>query len=241
MGKQRVLSLTAVQSEQIASGPIPLKEFARGISLNAGERYADYRVGDSLAKLTMEELIAGEETRGVTSPYVLAGIWVGVSLFTILVVAGVGALLIRRQMRQMRKSKAFPGYREHDHALSPLFGGEKIGGANGSRRKREFNYQKFYSDMMLEVSAGPLVLQPALNGKRVQRPPAEPVAPVDGVASHTIARANMELIANQNHLIEEQKRLLQEQRRLIEEKTQLIQEKTQLLEKQAELLERDLI
>jgi hypothetical protein len=112
---------------------------------------------------------------------------------------------------------------------------------NGAHRRREFNYHKYYSDMMLEVSAGPSISQPALNGKRVASASPERVLSTDSPTHPSIVRANRELIANQTQLIEEQKRLLQEQGRLIEEKSRLIHEKTQILEKQAELLERDLL
>ncbi|HZL43986.1 MAG TPA: hypothetical protein VFD66_11995, partial [Verrucomicrobiae bacterium] len=152
----------------------------------------------------------------------------------------VGSILLgRRMLRKERMSRAFPDYEEYGHALSPVFSNGKM--RNGAHRRREFNYQKFYSDMMLEVSAGPSIAQPALNGKRVASAIPDRVLSTDGTMHQSIVRANRELIANQTQLIQEQKRLLQEQGRLIEEKSRLIHEKTQILEKQAELLERDML
>jgi uncharacterized membrane-anchored protein len=240
IGKQRILGLTAVRLEQMPSESIPLKELAKGISFNPGERYSDYREGDKLAKCTLEELIVGEESQIPASPYVTAGIWTGVGLLAVgIIVAGI--VVFVRKLRRIRMSRAYPDYEEHEHALSSLYRNGKARSNNGSRRRRSFNYQKFYSDMMLEVSSGPLILQLAPNGKQVPQRPTERLSPDESPANHTVFRANMELIANQNHLIEEQKRLMHEQGRLIEEKSRLIREKTLLLEKQAEFLERDLL
>jgi uncharacterized membrane-anchored protein len=241
IGKERVVGLTAVvQSADTASESVPLKELAHDITFNPGERYADYKAGDPLAKLTLGEIILGERTQTPLSPYEWAGVGVGGG---VLLLGGVAlaVFLVRRKFRKMKMSRAFPDYEEHSHALSSLFGNGKNGSRNGYRRRREFNYQKFYSDMMLEVSSGPFAPQPSPNGKRVPELARQAAPKVGNASEAVIVRANLELIASQNQLIEEQKRLLQEQAKLIEEKSKLIHEKTKFLEKQSELLERDLI
>ena len=243
IGRRMVLDATAVQQDQ-GDNFIPLKELVEHVSFKQGERYSDFRNGDKIATLRLEQLIVGEEGKKAPSTYVVAGIWIG----SIVLAGGLvttGVLLIRRKIRRQKMSRAFPDYQEHGHPLTHLMSGSGNGSNNhnGSRRKRMFNYQKFYSDMMLEVTAGSRFTGAAANGKHVSRatngllsPP-----PAESNGNHSFARANSELIANQINLIEEQKRLLQEQAKLIEEKSRLIEQKNQILEKQAELLETGLL
>lgn len=112
----------------------------------------------------------------------------------------------------------------------------KRNGHFGSRRRRIFDYQKYYSDLMLQVSdrayeAGNAL--PKRNGfdshSNGSNGSSEKPAGTAGPST------NVDLIASQMNLIEEQQRLIREQTKLIEEKTKLIQEKSQLLEKQIEL------
>jgi uncharacterized membrane-anchored protein len=112
----------------------------------------------------------------------------------------------------------------------------KRNGHYGSRRRRVFDYQKYYSDLMLQVSdrayeAGNAL--PKRNGfdshSNGSNGSSEKPAGTAGPST------NVDLIASQMNLIEEQQRLIREQTKLIEEKTKLIQEKSQLLEKQIEL------
>ena len=249
VGRRGLLNATAVQSDQQAPGAISLKQLVQNISFNPGERYADYKAGDPIAKVRLQELIAGEKPATPLSVYALAGIWAGGVLLAGGIMAA-GWLLIRRKLRQHRASRAFPDYQEHGHALAHVLSASENGAAsktasshrNGMRRKREFDYQKYYSSMMREVSGGSYSSAPPFNGKYVARIPNGQPGPAPSAPGHNmVVNAHSELIANQVHLIEEQKRLLQEQSRLIEEKSRLIQEKNQLLRKQAELLERDLL
>jgi hypothetical protein len=241
LGRQRTLGLTIVQPDQPASESVPLRELVKSVSFNPGERYTDHKAGDKPAQLTLEELILGEKRQIAPSPYLWPGIWSGSAALALALIA-LGVLLIRRKFRRIRMSRAYPAYSEHDHALSRLFVEGHNRASNGARRRRTFNYQKYYADMMLEVSSGPTVLHPTPNGKRAPQVAAPaPASRNDAGVNQTIVLANLDLIANQNHLIDEQKRLLQEQGKLIEEKSKLIQEKTRLLEQQAELFERDLL
>jgi uncharacterized membrane-anchored protein len=243
IGRRLVLDATAVQPDQGDHVILPLKELVDHISFKQGERYSDFQNGDKIAKIRLEQLIIGEERKKEPSAYTVAGIWIG----SILLAGGlvtVGVLLIRHQIRRQKMSRAFPDYEEHGHPLTHLISasGNGSNNHNGSRRKRMFNYQKFYSDMMLEVSAGARLGGAAANGKHVSRVPNGRISPppAERNGNDSLARANSELIANQINLIEEQKRLLQEQAKLIEEKRKLIEQKNQILEKQAELLETDL-
>ena len=111
------------------------------------------------------------------------------------------------------------------------------------RRKKVFNYAKFYTEMVLQ-GPSPTVGGDSFNGYEldlnrllIAAPPAEPAKPEPASVVH----ANSELIANQKALIEEQKRLIVEQAKLIEEKTRLIAEKNQLLQRQSELVDNNLL
>lgn len=111
------------------------------------------------------------------------------------------------------------------------------------RRKRVFNYAKFYTEMVLQ-GPSPSTAGDAYNGYEwdVSRYFSQPI-PVEAAKpdSGAILNANSEMIANQKTLIEEQKRLISEQGRLIEEKTKLIAEKNQLLKRQSELVDNNLV
>jgi len=179
-----------------------------------------------------------------SNPFASKYAGVNVPLSIILGMTFAGALagmvvVIRRLHRSLKAVPAHPTGR--DPGLASLFGnGNGAGNHPDSRRKKTFNYHKYYSDMMLQVSSGPIGLMPA-NGKSVARENNRQVWPRETVVNQAIVHANLELIANQTNLIEEQKRLLQEQTKLIEEKSKLIREKNEVLEKQAELFERDLL
>lgn len=242
IGDRYVLGMTVVLPESMASQSIPWRQLVGNITFKPGQRYADYRAGEPLAKVSLNDLIIGAQPRAGMSLYARAGILAGAVVLVTGMIACV-ILLVRRRFRRLRMSRAFPGYSEHGGTLSPLFGNGKRRSANGVVRKRTFDYHRFYSDMMQEVSSGPLVPRPATNGK--QRATAVETGVhtqlIESGLNQTLLRANLDLIANQNHLIEEQKRLLQEQARLLDEKSKLIHEKSKLLEKQSELLERDLL
>jgi hypothetical protein len=244
-GRKGFLDGTAVQPDRSSSEAIPLNEVMKNITFNSGRSYQDYQPGDKIAKTKLVELIAGPATETKLGPFIQGAIWGGV----VLVAGGIAGIVVvlRRKYKIQKISVEQPTGR--DPGLAALFHNGNGSNRNGSRRKKAFNYQKYYSDMMLQVSSGPSSLETMLvtNGKRPVREtngwhPPQPQPPVEGTAvNQAIMHANLELIANQTNLIEEQKRLLQEQSKLIEEKSRLIREKNQILEKQAELFERDLL
>lgn len=238
LGRRGALDIVAVQRDQGSFEPVPLRDLAKNISFNPGERYTDYQRGDKLATVGLVALIAGEENHTTGRFMAKAGIWAGV-VFLAGALAGV-VVVIRRMRQSQKNARAYPTGR--DPGLASLFhNGNGVNGRDGARRRKMFNYHKFYSDMMLQVSSGPTALMPATNGKPVAHETNGRVYPHDTIVNQAIVHANLELIANQTNLIQEQKRLLHEQSRLIEEKSRLIREKNEVLEKQAELFERDLL
>jgi uncharacterized membrane-anchored protein len=243
-GRRGFWDVTAVQPDQPSAEKIPLTDMMKGISFNTGERYQDYQPGDKIAKIKLENLIAGEPDKQEVSALMKGAIWAGVVLIAASI-AGV-VVVLRRKLRIQKSALDRDCPTGRDPGLVALFhNGNGSHNRNGARRKRAFNYQKYYADMMLQVSSGPSLLTgvSGTNGKRVAHETNgwHPPQTQEPTANQIILRANLELIANQTNLIEEQKRLLQEQSKLIEEKSRLIREKNQLLEKQAELFERDLL
>jgi uncharacterized membrane-anchored protein len=247
-GRKGFLDATAVQPDQAAGEAIPLGEIMKNVAFNPGQTYGDYQPGDKIAKTKLAELIAGESQSTDLNLLIKGAIWAGV----ILAAGGLAGVVVvlRRKYRSQKVSLEQPTGR--DPGFAALFhNGNGSHNRNGARRRRAFNYQKYYSDMMLQVSSGPSALESVLHANgHGERPIREtngwhPIPPAQGqeqpAVNQVIVQANLELIANQTNLIEEQKRLLQEQSRLIEEKSRLIREKNQLLEKQSELFERDLL
>jgi len=119
----------------------------------------------------------------------------------------------------------------------------------GARRKKVFDYHRFYTDTVMRLSPSGYTAEVTprnghTNGHANGHSPAPATEAQPAsyeAANQAIIQAHLDLIANQKGLIEEQKRLLMQQAKLIEEKTQLIAEKSQLLDRQTELFQRDLL
>jgi len=120
----------------------------------------------------------------------------------------------------------------------------------GSRKRRIFDYHRFYTDTVMKLSSGTYAEVSASNGRVNGNGHAnghsigraiESQPPTHGDANQALVQAHLDLIANQKELIEEQKRLMIQQAKLIDEKSKLISEKSQLLDRQTELFERDLL
>lgn len=126
------------------------------------------------------------------------------------------------------------------HAKQPektvVHNGNGNGNGNGKtsqpklRRRRIFDYQRYYADLMSQVSDR---AQETVAPIRKSERPRAAVPHMDSPSLSAAAQAG--LIESQKRLIEEQQRLIREQAKLIEEKTRVIQEKNQVLDKQAEL------
>ena len=114
-----------------------------------------------------------------------------------------------------------------------------------ARRKKIFDYHRFYTDTVMKLSAsGYTVEVPPRNGHTNGHAngnssdlAVEAKSASYGTMNQTILQSHLELIANQKALIEEQKRLVQQQTRFIEEKNRLIQEQNSLLEQQSAMIE----
>jgi uncharacterized membrane-anchored protein len=114
------------------------------------------------------------------------------------------------------------------------------GKQHGQQRKKVFDYNRYFTDLMTAVSSHTSQVdqpQAGTSAFDTARPEpgsaeAEPEPQNLGAASGLQA----ELIASQRLLIEEQLRLIQEQSKIIEEKAKLIADRNKLLQMQSELL-----
>jgi uncharacterized membrane-anchored protein len=256
-GREGVIDGIAVQSGR-STEVIPLKTLMSGVSFKAGYTYADYREGDKVSNLTLAQLItADDSSEAVPADSHLMAYSIGGATVLILGVAGV--VLLKRKPRHQpppqshTKPAAAAQSNGSAHAVlktaissreSHVNGhangnGHLNGHANGklngrhkSARKRVFDYQKYYSDLMFQVSDRAYEVD-SLKTERKSAPAPKPLnSPEPSYSAHS---ANLSLIEGQKRLIEEQQRLIREQSKLIEEKTRLIQEKNNVLDKQSEL------
>jgi uncharacterized membrane-anchored protein len=196
--------------------------------------------------------------------------WVGVGMFACGGV-GVGMLLLRKPRRR-ESSGGRRRESEPEVAVSPVSGngsghvapapaaapspvGLRVktepvrkavnGKHRGDRRKKVFDYNRYFSDLNSAVSSHLNQFEAAgANGypSEANRLSASPASnEVSTPTQEELPGMNAEVIAHQKSIIEEQKRLIQEQTRLIEEKSRLIAEKNQLLKMQAEFIENKLL
>jgi hypothetical protein len=248
-GRRGYLDLVAIRSTQSAEAA-PIGDLLDRISFEEGEGYADSIRGDDMCNLSMTELILHDgskvEAKGLFSR---PSFWAGAVLAVVMAVSGAAILVVRRVRRQMASQRTYVSGNGAVNGFWRLL----FCGNGHSRGKRTFNYTKFYSDLMSQVSYGSYGAMPMVNGsKRINgesaphEPPRWQSAPTAPPAPTQMALFNStdlvsELISNQKALIEEQKRLLQQQTRLIEEKSRVIEEKSRMLEQQTELIENNVL
>jgi hypothetical protein len=247
LARRGVLDVTAIQQYQGSLDVPAFTELLKNITFKNGESYTDYQSGDKSARVSLAELIVNDESpaglnagRGTT---VLAGSFIAGAALMI-----SGLFLSRKRWmpkRNIKESTAptstFSPVKNGNGSGSRDFEKALTNGHNGSRRKRVYDYHKFYTSMILELSSpsyiggGTMLRNGKNNGKSLNGNGHQPSQATG--ADQTIISANLELIASQKNLIEEQKRLMQQQSKLIDEKNQLIDDQNQLLERQSEIME----
>jgi uncharacterized membrane-anchored protein len=238
-GRRGALNITTVQSyDQAQADAVPLNEVVKWITFKEGQSYADYQTGDKIATGGLKELVMGDQPSDTKRDEMSAASAPGSARWVYLGVGGCGVLgagLLIFSKLGSRKTRSRPY--TNGHAVPAL----QANGANGHSsavRQKRFNYYKFYSEMVMQVSGNTYGWASPANGH--SRPhvaaSATPVA-TPATPSQALANANLELIACQNNLIEEQRNLMREQTRIIEEKAKLIKEYNHLMEKWSEDLE----
>jgi uncharacterized membrane-anchored protein len=129
--------------------------------------------------------------------------------------------------------------------------GQRLVKTNGhssrSRQRRDFDYNRYFTDLMSSVSGHMGYAKDADVASRTANTSASngqntaPASTTSGQSSASSLDVHAQMISNQRALIEEQRRLIYEQTKLIEEKSKLIAEKNQLLDRQTELLDNKLL
>lgn len=240
LARRGVLTITAVQPTQASQGnvdSVPLNELTKRITFKQGQSYADYQDGDKVASAGIKELVMGDDPSAAHEDELAAAHSVPPMVWIYSCVGGsiafATALLV---YGKLKKRKARPAAYTNGHALPAHSGNGKNGTAlnrnGGSRQRKVFNYHKFYSDMVLELSGHTYSWVNPGNGHMQARAAESPAPqPSTSAPGQITANANAELIACQKSLIEEQKNLMREQTRIIEEKAKLIAEYNQLMEK----------
>lgn len=245
LGRSGVLDATAVRPYQNFPDAIPLKQLMNGVSFKEGERYADHQEGDKVSNLGLTGMITDEESPREEGNSIasLAGnkfLWIGLVCFTCAVAAGFFRWRKLRWQRTGNNAHS-NGKREPARAGALLV---KNGSNNhrNLRRERVFDYQKFYSAMILQVSGFKSEAEPSVPDRRLSVPVKQAVdqPPRQDISDPASVHLQLELISNQKKLIEEQQWLIREQTKLIAEKNKLAEEKNQLLEKQRELARDDI-
>ena len=243
LGRRGVLDITVVQPYQSSKGSadlVPVKELAKKISFREEQRYTDYQKGDRIASVGLQQLIVGEEQNSGSQHELAAAS--SVSGVVMWIYSGIGGCVVAGiallAYKKVKKPTIAPTAAANGHSLPAIqtngTNGKRNGKINGTRHngagRKVFNYSKFYSDMVLQLSGSTYGWVTPGNGNSRPRT-AEPAAPIPAAANPAPAPSNLELIACQKNLIEEQRNLMREQTRIIEEKAKLIKEYTQLVER----------
>lgn len=247
-GRRGVLSLTTVRPYQGSEGQadlVSLDDVVKKITFKEGQRYADYQTGDKIANGGLKDLIVGDQPADAKPEEIAAGGSVPSSVAGAYAAIGgcaaLGAALL--VFGRLRKRSIMRSYAYTNGHATPAWQSNGANGSNGrhgsGRQKKVFNYQKFYSDMVLQLSGHSYSWVAPANGRSHPRAGSAPAAPISSptAPNQTLANANLELIACQNNLIEEQRNLMREQARIIEEKAKLIKEYNQLMQKWSEDIE----
>ena len=260
LGRRGVLEVITVQPYEVPSDSIPLQQLIKNIAFKEGQRYADYKNGDKIADTSLSQLMVDDKhLAGSRELMASSGAGVVVWIYSVLAgcaVMGSGVLLYQKR-RQRRMGIAIEANGGNAIAAARASSGNGHGNGAGSvsarpvvqkgvslpdhhgklRRKKVFDYSKFYTHVVMELSSkSNAVAGPMLNGRSNS---SHTIASNNGngAANQTIAEATLDLIASQKNLIEEQKHLMQQQTRLIEERRKLIEEQNALLKRQAEMIE----
>ncbi len=288
LGRHGVLEITGSLPYPLTDEP-SLSQVASNISFKEGERYSDYQSGDKVADIGLSELIAGEngEKHPMTAGTAAWVYWVYSGLAVCIAFGGVMVLVMRKKNRHHHRhhhvhvpvtasapvqAQAAPVQEPAPVLQNGVTNGHApangVSTANGTRhhrnrsKRRVFDYPKFYTNVMKELSFHSYSASPlAANGRNGNGYKNGHANGHNGHANgHTNGHSNgnghangingngsgineaiksgiEELISTQKNLIQEQKCLLEQQTRLIEEKRWLIEEQTAFLKGQASMMD----
>lgn len=259
----------------------PSVKLAKKISLALGLvtsliSFAQVAVADPASPASSATVPANPEGLGITI------FWAGAALFAC--VAAVGGIILARKLHQQKalvaagavpapvpakqlfslpsngngKGNGSKVFRFNNRPAKSAKANNHANGDNGKRR-RMFNYHKFYTEMVLQGPSPSSVADNSYNpyaGYYVEYEQPRNNNNGNGhngshngngngnghhAPASNDAAANSDILATQKSLIQEQQRLIHEQARLIEEKSRLISEKNQLLDRQSQMLDNNLL
>ncbi len=323
LGRRGVLEVVAVQPYQTDFDLVPLRDIVNGIFFKDGERYSDYKLGDTLAKASMAQLAANENgpnaasasnNKAKSSHNVL---WIVGAGSAVLLLAGAGLMVKKlskgsrsqdtgRQSTKAAQSITAAAPRQpvstnqgqpstllavpaasstvqsavpagvspapvaKGQALVSLRGVSERNGKtskhNGRRRKKQYNFHLFYSDMIMNLTRwnymggfGSYTSDYAhgLNGSALGESSDDSKGTANNghngngngngangnhnsSATNTNAALPLDaaklLAIETSKLIENQQKLIEGQRKLIDEQNKLIQEKSKLIDFESTVL-----
>jgi hypothetical protein len=239
-----------------------------------------FSIGLVTSVISVGQLVAAEPASAAAVPANSESLgitifWAGAALFAC--AAAAGGIILARKLHQQKAlvaagavaapapqkqlfslpsngngSKAFRSNNRPTGKTPKLFNNHTNGNGNNAKRRRMFNYHKFYTEMVLQGPSPSSVVENGYNpyaGYYVEYEPPRINHNCNGHNGsnngngngHHDSNGHADLLATQKSLIQEQQRLIHEQARLIEEKSQLIAEKNQLLERQSQMLDNNLL
>jgi uncharacterized membrane-anchored protein len=273
LGRRGVLAVIVVQPYDASSDLVPLQQLIKNITFKEGQRYADYESGDKIADVNLSQLIINDKHQAGSGDLMASSrggivVWIYSSLAGCGVMAGGMLLYKKRRQRKVRNLIYANGGDAIPAAQVSPGNGHGNGHANGSgsvfarsdiqkggsspdnrgklRRRKVFDYSKFYTHVVMELSSKSNFVAGSMlngNGNGNGGSNLHMVNHTNGTnnvattTSQAITDATLDLIASQKNLIEEQKHLMQQQTGLIEERRKLIEEQNALLKRQAEMIE----
>lgn len=264
LGRQGVLQARVIRPWRENEDASLFQQVLADVSFKNGQQYADFKKGDKETAGGLAGLItagkasaeaAAPATTGVESAMTLKAFWIGFAVIGCVGIAGVALFAKKLRHHKSSPSDTKPA-RPETSASRPIFNvngrpkpkakpvnGNGNGATNGhakdAKRRRMFNYHKFYTEMMLQGASPAFGETP--NGYQNGYENGYNGNGSNGHAPNGLVNVHSEIIATQKSLIEEQKRLIVEQARLIEEKSRLIVEKNQLLDRQSQMIDNNLL
>jgi len=249
---------------------VSFKNGERYADFKPGDKLASGALSESIAA---EKASTNVSSASVETPLGIKAFWIGLTVIGCIGITGI--VIIAKKLRQQKTpspstipaqpapainaqraqipngSKTFRLHNKPKPVLKPVNGngnGHPDRNGNNPKRRRMFNYHKFYTEMVLQGPAPVIEPHNGYNSYNSQNGYDTENSRSNNNGSYPSASdssgavvAHSELIASQKSLIEEQKRLIHEQARLIEEKSKLIAEKNQLLDRQSQMIDNNLL
>jgi uncharacterized membrane-anchored protein len=225
LSRRGILDAVAVYPGGSEPAPAPLRTLMEGVTFRPGEAYEDHEWRDPVVRAGLADLIRLDEIQSAAAAPVWMSwaVWAAVGAGA-LVLCAVGAVAFRRGQAVAAAGIPAEGALS-EGAPPPVRGLPRLVSGWRRHRRRAFDHQRYYADLIAQVSTLSHVKlgSPASSASRASEESGhrEPGA--------SIPNGHLDLAAVQESLIAEQQQLIQEQFRLIEQQARLIQQRNQLI------------